>query len=68
MRCINCGTEIKECRFGDLAWEPDYDPGDDPVVWRHVATGYAVCGNLKTFASPKDLTGPTECVQDSAMT
>ena len=51
--CRHCGQEIKLCRYRDLgAWEPDYDPSDDPVTLRHTNTGYAACMS-DTFAEPR---------------
>lgn len=51
--CQHCSEPIVYSTFGALAWEPDYDPNDDPTVWRHKAGGYSVCGSLKTHAAPK---------------
>lgn len=52
--CEHCGQPIRYCRYREIGrWEPDYDPADDPNVWRHVATGYAVCLHTSTSAAPK---------------
>lgn len=53
--CEHCTQPIVYSTFGALGWEPDYDPNDDPTIWRHKATGYASCfftGDGK-FAAPK---------------
>lgn len=48
----HCGLPITYSTFAALGrWEPNYDPGDDPVVWRHDDEGYASCGNGR-FARP----------------
>lgn len=41
--CGNCQGRIYLGQYADVAWEPDYDPFDDPIVWRHETTGYAAC-------------------------
>jgi hypothetical protein len=41
--CANCGQPITFARYRDVgSYEPDYDPADDPVTWRHRG-GYAAC-------------------------
>ncbi|MDB5716331.1 MAG: hypothetical protein JWO15_3728 [Sphingomonadales bacterium] len=50
-RCKRCRRPIELRTFGAKNWEPDYDPGSDPVVWRH-ASGYASCGRGSGFAEP----------------
>lgn len=53
-RCEHCGLSIVRSTFAGLGfWEPDYDPGNDPMVWRHRKSGYAACGFGDTFAIPK---------------
>lgn len=53
-RCEHCGKDITYATFAGLGgWEPDWDPGDDPVTWRHVGTRYAACGIGGAFAMPK---------------
>jgi len=52
--CEHCALTIKHSTFAGLGfWEPDWNPSDDPQIWRHVVTGYGSCflGNNK-FASP----------------
>jgi hypothetical protein len=52
--CQHCGERIVCSSFTAMGlYEPDVDPANDPVVWRHRSTGYAACGNLKDFAIPK---------------
>lgn len=47
-----CGKEISYQTFRSLGfWEPDWDPVDDPVCWRHIKTGYAGC-DWSRFAKP----------------
>lgn len=42
--CEHCLTSITYSTFAGLGfWEPDFNPNDDPIVWRHTATGYAAC-------------------------
>lgn len=50
--CLNCGQAIFIGTFAPR-WEPDVDPYDDPVVWRHVRGGYAACAGWGAFAAPK---------------
>jgi hypothetical protein len=51
MKCLNCSREIYHGRYRDSGnWEPDYDPGDDPVAWRH-ENGYAKC--MSGWATPR---------------
>jgi hypothetical protein len=54
-RCEHCGAPIAHSTFAGMGrWEPDVDPNNDPVVWRHVSTGYAACLALSdTYAVPK---------------
>jgi hypothetical protein len=49
--CVNCRDLIEERTYGSKNWEPDWDPSDDPVCWRH-PNGYAACGSLSTYAVP----------------
>lgn len=43
--CQHCGADIIQSSFLGLGfYEPDVDPENDPVVWRHCTTGYASCG------------------------
>lgn len=50
--CLNCGQPIYEGRFGvNGRWEPDYNPGSDPVSWRH-KNGYAACLGQR-WATPR---------------
>jgi hypothetical protein len=55
VRCENCGQGIVFAAYRDVGgYEPDYDPNDDPIVWRHRNGGYAACGFLDgKFAVPK---------------
>lgn len=49
--CRHCGAEVYEGKFCESGrWEPDYSPLDDPVTWRHRGSGYAACGDMKTWA------------------
>lgn len=52
--CVGCAKPIALSPFGALGrWEPDYDPDRDPVVWRHLDTGYAGCDfSGRRFAEP----------------
>jgi hypothetical protein len=51
--CMHCGGVIVKSSFAGLGfWEPDYDARRDPVVWRHVSSGYAACnwsGSSRAF-------------------
>ncbi|MCB0968287.1 MAG: DUF550 domain-containing protein [Ilumatobacter sp.] len=41
--CLNCGGPITFATYRDVgSYEPDYNPHDDPVTWRHRG-GYAAC-------------------------
>lgn len=53
--CEHCNKLIARSTFAGLGyWEPDYDSNHDPVIWRHAATGYALCGGLAgNYAVPK---------------
>lgn len=54
--CEHCTKPITHSTFAGLGrWEPDYDPADDPTIWRHSGTGYASCFFLNDgkFAAPK---------------
>lgn len=51
--CRNCGKPIYHSTYRDTPGstpEPDYDPGADPVAWRHTG-GYASCPT--SFATPR---------------
>lgn len=51
--CTHCGKEIYKGTYRQGGrWEPDYDPDDDPVTWRHM-NGYAVCSS-PGFATPRE--------------
>lgn len=51
-RCEHCGQDIVQSSFiGMGLYEPDVDPDNDPVVWRH-KNGYAACGLGGEFAIP----------------
>jgi hypothetical protein len=53
--CANCGREIVLSTYRAMGgWEPDYDPADDPMVWRHKPDGYGACnfGGDNKFAVP----------------
>lgn len=53
VRCEHCGGSIVHSSFTGMGlYEPDVDPGNDPVVWRH-RDGYAACGMGGQFAVPK---------------
>jgi hypothetical protein len=53
-RCEHCGKPIVHSSFiGMGRWEPDVEPGNDPVVWRHAPSGYAACGLGGSYAVPK---------------
>jgi hypothetical protein len=42
--CAHCGEQIACSSFAALGfYEPDVDPTSDPVIWRHLRTGYAAC-------------------------
>lgn len=42
--CAHCGQSIRESSFAGLGFfDIDLDPANDPIVWRHVSNGYAVC-------------------------
>src|SRR5688572_9613982 len=58
--CDHCGRPVVLATYADLGrWEPDYDPSDDPCVWRHTGTGYAGCHmGGGTFAAPAPPTPP----------
>jgi hypothetical protein len=50
--CRWCSKVIVSATYAQMGgWEPDYDPGDDPVAWRH-SNGYAACLN-GNFATPR---------------
>lgn len=52
--CQHCNTPIVQSSFTGLGfYEPDVDPNNDPVRWRHGATGYAACAGGRHFAIPK---------------
>lgn len=53
--CEHCGGQIQRSTFANLGrWEPDYDSGNDPEIWRHLPSGYAGCSALgSNFAAPK---------------
>lgn len=52
--CLHCGHPIVKARYRDLGgYEPDYDPADDPITWRH-QNGYAACSRVQSFAHPTD--------------
>lgn len=57
--CAHCGKEIVFARFLDHWYEPDADPGNDPLIWRHKSSGYGACkfGVNPSFAAP--LLAPT---------
>lgn len=43
-RCEHCHLDIVRSSFTGMGlYEPDVDPANDPVVWRH-QNGYAACG------------------------
>ena len=52
--CGHCGRPVIFSTYRNCGSpEPDYDPFDDPEVWRHKDGGYAACGlGLMTFATP----------------
>jgi len=51
--CAHCDRPIAKATFRELGkWEPDWDPADDPSMWRHVGTGYAACRLGTTWATP----------------
>ncbi len=53
--CNHCRRPIVLATYAELGrWEPDYDPNDDPRIWRHSGTGYAGCmiGGGWMFAAP----------------
>ena len=51
--CLHCSQPIVFATFRNTGrWEPDYDPYNDPEVWRHVRSGYASCGGGRIFAEP----------------
>lgn len=53
-RCEHCGAPIVYARYRDVgSYEPDYDPSNDPTIWRHTRNGYASCYLGETFAAPK---------------
>lgn len=54
--CKHCGQPIVFARYRDVGSpEPDYDSGDDPVVWRHLRGGYAGCTfSMAASATPGD--------------
>lgn len=51
--CRHCGKPIALATYRQVgSYEPDYDPFDDPMVWRHVG-GYASCSlGLPIAAEP----------------
>lgn len=50
--CRHCGHPIKLATYSAMGgWEPDYDPANDPQVWRHL-NGYAACLGA-SFAEPR---------------
>jgi len=53
--CQHCGEKIIHSSFlGMGCWEPDIDPANDPVIWRHAVGGYAACGLRRDrYAIPK---------------
>lgn len=52
--CEHCAKPIVYARYRDVGrYEPDYDPHDDPIVWRHRHNGYGACIGSGTFAVPK---------------
>lgn len=52
--CQHCGETIARASFTGLGFfEPDIDPANDPVVWRHLRTGYGICSDLTNAAIPK---------------
>lgn len=58
--CGSCHERIYLGQFADVAWEPDYNPNEDPKVWRHETTGYAACSNITTFAIPAAKPHPSQ--------
>jgi hypothetical protein len=55
VRCQHCDASIVRSTFAALGYmEPDYDPSNDPNIWRHRRGGYAACGDHSgRFAIPK---------------
>lgn len=52
--CQHCGRDIARSSFTALGfYEPDVDPANDPVVWRHTHSGYGACDDMKNYAIPK---------------
>jgi hypothetical protein len=53
--CQHCNERIVRSSFTALGfYEPDVDPANDPVTWRHGATGYSSCaGDWKNKAIPR---------------
>ena len=50
--CRWCSKPIRTSTFRGMGgWEPDYDPSDDPRVWRH-SNGYAACLSQRS-ATPR---------------
>lgn len=54
-RCEHCGEDIVRSSFIGMGFfEPDVDPANDPVVWRHTRNGYGACSGLNgQYAIPK---------------
>lgn len=55
LTCAFCAQDIVFSSYMALGfWEPDVDEDDDPVIWRHKATGYSACGrgSLNWYATP----------------
>lgn len=51
--CEHCSRPIVHDTFAGMGhWEPDYNPHDDPKVWRH-GNGYASCVMGRATAAPK---------------
>lgn len=51
--CEHCSGPLALSSFTGLGfYEPDVNPTDDPVVWRHAASGYARCTGGRTAAIP----------------
>lgn len=55
--CENCGRGIVRATYAGMGgWEPDWDPRQDPLIWRHSSSGYAACQASSTsvdVAAPK---------------
>lgn len=56
-RCAHCGRGIVRSSFLAMGfYEPDVDPANDPIVWRHKVNGYGACEESLAageFAIPK---------------